>query len=61
MSEPRKIKTKLVNFTSCGSIIAHGEHGEHVILELGSAQVLSLRSDVNKYADYYKLKEEPSA
>jgi hypothetical protein len=59
LSEPRRIRGYIVNFTPDGSIIAHGAQGEFLILELGWAQILALQNDLDKYAEYYRPKEAP--
>ena len=62
MSEPRKIKAKLADMTADGSIIIHGSEGEHLIVELGTAQIRGFGNSVIKYAPYYNHEvEEPCA
>lgn len=58
MSKTRYIKAKLFDFTSDGCLILDGAEGEHLIIELGSAQIVNLDRCLSKYIEYYKPKED---
>lgn len=58
MSKTRYIKSKLFDFTADGCLIVDGADGEHLIIELGPAQIVNLDRCLAKYIEYYKPKEE---
>lgn len=60
MSVPRNIVAKLCDFTSDGSIVIHGSDNEHLIVDLGPAQVRNLELSIARYVEYWKKKEIPA-
>lgn len=63
MTNPRTVKSKFCDFTSDGSIIVHGTGGEHLIVEMGHApaQIVNLKSSLDKYVANYEIAESRTA
>ena len=61
MTAPRTVTAKFADFCSDGTLVVHGDAAEHLIVNLGPAQIIALKHGLDKYMAYYEAKEIQAA
>ena len=57
MSDPQRHQCAIADFTDSGDFHAKTLRGEHLIISLGPAQIVSLKRQLDRYVAHYDAEE----